>query len=155
MLGIDSDSGSEFINDQLYRYCTKEQITFTRGRPGKKNDNPYVEQKNDSVVRRWVGYGRYDTEEQVKLLNELYEILRLYLNFFVPVMKLKKKVHKGSRVTKIYDKPKTAYHRILQTKDVSREIKNNLIREYKTLNLVVLKRQVDAFLRRVKPTSVR
>ena len=53
LLGLDSDSGAEFINDQLYRYCIAEEITFTRGRPGKKNDNPYVEQKNDSIVRNW------------------------------------------------------------------------------------------------------
>lgn len=62
LLGIDSDSGSEFINAHLYRYCVQEKITFTRGRPGKKNDNPYVEEKNDSIVRNWVGYGRFDTQ---------------------------------------------------------------------------------------------
>jgi len=87
LLGVDSDSGSEFINEILYRYCIQEKITFTRGRPGKKNDNPFVEQKNDSIVRRWVGYKRYETEEQVKLLNDLYELLRLYTNFFLPVHK--------------------------------------------------------------------
>lgn len=83
LLGYDSDSGSEFINHQLYRYSIQEKITFTRGRVGKKNDNPYVEEKNDSVVRRWVGYGRYDTQEQVDTLNELYGVLRLYTNFFL------------------------------------------------------------------------
>jgi len=77
LLGYDSDSGSEFINHQLYRYSIQEEITFTRGRARKKNDNPYVEEKNDSVVRRWVGYGRYDSHEQVAVLNELYEVLRL------------------------------------------------------------------------------
>lgn len=61
LLGYDSDSGSEFINHQLYRYSIKEKITFTRGRAGKKNDNPFVEEKNDSIVRKYVGYGRYDT----------------------------------------------------------------------------------------------
>jgi hypothetical protein len=63
LLGIDSDNGGEFINDQLYRYCQSEQITFTRGRPYRKNDSCYVEQKNYSVVRRAVGYLRYDTVE--------------------------------------------------------------------------------------------
>jgi len=82
LLGYDSDSGSEFINHQLYRYSIAEKITFTRGRAGKKNDNPFIEEKNDSVVRRWVGYGRYDTQEQVDVLNEFYEVLRLYTNFF-------------------------------------------------------------------------
>ena len=91
LLGIDSDNGSEFINHQLLRYCQGEQITFTRGRSGKKNDGCFVEQKNYSVVRRAVGYARYDSAAQLKLLNELYGHLRLYTNYFQPVMKLKAK----------------------------------------------------------------
>ncbi len=125
LLGVDSDSGSEFINEILCRYCIQEKITFTRGRPGKKNDNPFVEQKNDSIVRRWVGYKRYDTEEQVKLLNDLYEILRLYTNFFLPVHKLQSKERIGSRVRKIYDKARTPYQRILEEADLPEEVKKN------------------------------
>ncbi len=121
LLGYDSDSGSEFINHQLYRYSIQEKITFTRGRSGKKNDNAYVEEKNDSVVRRWVGYGRYNTQEQVDILNELYGVLRLYTNFFLPVMKLKEKERIGSKIIKRYDKPTTPYQRILQAKDVSKK----------------------------------
>ena len=155
LLGYDSDSGSEFINHQLYRYSIAEKITFTRGRSGKKNDNAYVEEKNDSVVRRWVGYGRYDTHEQVAILNDLYEVLRLYTNFFLPVMKLKEKVRIGSKVIKRYDTPKTPYQRILQAKDVSKEVKDRLRNQYKTLNLVLLKRQIDEILKRLKPTKVR
>lgn len=75
------NSGAEFINGLLYHYSQTEKITFTRGRPGRKNDNAYIEEKNDSVIRRWVGYGRYSTQAQVDLLNELYSVLRLYLNF--------------------------------------------------------------------------
>lgn len=155
LLGIDSDGGSEFINDQLFRYCTEEQITFTRGRAGKKNDQAHVEQKNDSVVRRWVGYGRYDTDEQIAVLNELYDVLRLYLNFFVPVMKLKGKERIGSKVIKRYDKPKTPYQRILEAEDMSEEAKKRLREQYKTLNLVKLKKDVDAILKKLKPTPVR
>lgn len=155
LLGIDSDSGSEFINYHLLAYCTEEEITFTRGRAGKKNDNPYVEQKNDSIVRRWVGYGRYDTDEQIGILNELYEVLRLYLNFFVPVTKLKEKERIGSRVIKRYDKPKTPYQRILEAEDVSEEVKEKLRKQYKTLNLVKLKKNVDAILKKLNPTPVR
>jgi hypothetical protein len=103
LLGIDSDNGAEFINDQLYRYCVAEKITFTRGRAGRKNDNPYVEQKNWSIVRRAVGYPRYDTPEQLDLLNKLYTLLHLYVNFFLPVMKLKEKVRLGSQVKRVYD----------------------------------------------------
>jgi len=155
LLGYDSDSGSEFINNQLYRYSVQEKITFTRGRPGRKNDNAFVEEKNDSVVRRWVGYGRYDTWEQVNVLNEFYQILRLYTNFFLPVQKLKEKVRIGSKVKKIHDKATTPYKRILRTKDVSKEVKDRLRKQYKTLNLVLLKRQIDTILKRLKPTRVR
>ncbi len=154
VLGIDSDSGSEFINDQLYRYCIAEKITFTKGRAGRKNDNCYVEQKNDSVVRNWVGYGRFDTQAQVDILNELYELLRLYTNFFLPVMKLKQKIRIGSKVKRIYDKPTTPYQRILRARDVSKEAKGKLRAQYKTLNLVILKEQIDAVLKRLKPTKV-
>lgn len=154
LLGIDSDSGSEFINDQLYRYCIKEKITFTRGRPGKKNDNPFIEEKNDSVVRNWVGYGRFDTQAQVDTLNELYELLRLYTNFFLPVMKLKKKIRVGSKIKKIHDKATTPYKRILRARDVSKKVKDKLRNQYKTLSLVDLKDQIDEVLERLKLTKL-
>jgi len=102
-LGIDSDNGSEFINDQLYRYCLKEEITFTRARAYRKNDNCYVEQKNWSVVRRALGYLRHDTHQDLEIINQLYAYLRLYTNYFQPVMKLIEKTRIGSRVKKRYD----------------------------------------------------
>ena len=154
LLGLDSDSGSEFINAHLFRYCTEEKITFTRGRAGRKNDNPYVEEKNDSIVRNWVGYGRFDTQPQVDILNELYELLRLYTNFFLPVMKLKKKIRIGSKVKKIHDKATTPYRRILRARDVSKEVKDKLRAEYKTLSLVELKEKIDGVLKRLKPTKL-
>ena len=89
--GIDSDNGSEFINNHLLRYTRQEHITFTRGRAWKKNDGCFVEQKNYSVVRRAVGYARYEGSGPLRLLNELYAHLRLYGNFFQPVMKLIRK----------------------------------------------------------------
>ena len=88
LLGIDSDNGGEFINDHLVRFCHEERINFTRSRSYRKNDNCFIEQKNYTIVRRYVGYARYDTEIAQKLLNELYGYLRLYVNFFQPVMKL-------------------------------------------------------------------
>ena len=154
LLGLDSDSGSEFINAHLYRYCTAEQVTFTRGRAGRKNDNPYVEEKNDSIVRNWVGYGRFDTQAQVDTLNELYELLRLYTNFFLPVMKLKKKIRIGSKIKKVHDKAATPYRRILRARDVSKEVKDKLRVQYKTLSLVELKDQIDAVLKRLRPTKL-
>jgi hypothetical protein len=143
LLGIDSDSGSEFINDQLYRYCLAEEITFTRGRAGRKNDNAYVEQKNWSVVRRAVGYGRYDSPEQLDLLNTLYARLHLYVNFFLPVMKLEEKVRLGSKVKRIYDDPQTPYARVLASHHVSEEDKAELQEAYGYLDLIDLRRRID------------
>ena len=143
LLGIDSDNGSEFINDQLYRYCMDEKITFTRGRVGRKNDNPYVEQKNWSIVRRAVGYERYDTEEQLDLLNRLYAWLRLYTNFFLPVMKLQEKVRVNGKVKRIYDEPRTPYARALECEHVSDSDKAELREAYGYLDLMALRRQID------------
>jgi hypothetical protein len=143
LLGIDSDNGSEFINDQLYRYCLAEEITFTRGRAGKKNDGAYVEQKNWSVVRRAVGYSRYDTPEQLDLLNRLYAAMHLYVNFFLPVMKLDKKVRIGSKIKKTYEPPATPCARVLASPDVSESHKAQLRETYQTLDLVDLRRQIN------------
>jgi hypothetical protein len=143
LLGIDSDNGSEFINDQLFRYCLQEELTFTRGRPGKNNDSAYVEQKNWSVVRRAVGYYRYDTPEQLALLNRLYALLHWYTNFFLPVMKLKEKVQVGSKKKRVYDDPQTPYARTLASPDVSDADKAQLRETYCFLDLVSLRTQID------------
>jgi hypothetical protein len=142
LLGLDSDCGSEFINHQLYRYCADEQIVFTRGRAGRKNDNAYVEQKNWSVVRRAVGYWRYDSLEQLDLLDSLYAHLHYYVNFFLPVMKLKEKVRVGSKVKRIYDDPQTPYARVLDSPYVSDEDKDELREAYGYLNLIELRRRI-------------
>ena len=142
LLGIDSDNGSEFINHHLLRYCQEHGITFTRTRSYRKNDNCFVEQKNYSVVRRAVGYLRYDTEEELKILNELYSYLSLYTNYFQPVMKLKEKTREGSKVRKRYDTAKTPYQRVLESIEVSEEDKERLREEYVKLNPAELKRQI-------------
>jgi hypothetical protein len=142
LLGIDSDNGSEFINNQLLRYCKEERITFTRGRAGKKNDGCFVEQKNYSVVRRAVGYSRYDSAPQLRLLNELYGHLRLYTNYFQPVMKLKSKERNGAKVKKIHDEPKTPYQRLLDMQGITEDIQQRLRAEYETLNPAQLKREI-------------
>lgn len=153
--GLDSDNGSEFINDELWRYCEHEQLTFTRSRAGRKNDNCFVEQKNWSVVRRLVGYGRYDTPRQVALLNRLYACYRLYVNFFLPVMKLKEKVRAGSRTRRIYDEPQTPYARVLASPHVSEADKAKLRALYATLDVVLLRRELDALLPQLRPTPWR
>jgi hypothetical protein len=143
LLGIDSDNGSEFINDQLYRYCLKEEITFTRARAYRKNDNCYVEQKNWSVVRRALGYLRHDTQQDLEIINQLYAYLRLYTNYFQPVMKLIEKTRIGSRIKKRYDKPKTPYQRVLESPCVVEDQrKDALIAQYAKLNPAELKRQI-------------
>lgn len=143
LLGLDSDTGTEFINDQLYRYCLNEKITFTRGRAGRKNDNAYVEQKNWSVVRRAVGYWRYDSPEQLELLDRLYVRLHLYVNFFLPVVKLQEKVRFGSKVKRKYDDPQTPYARVLTNPSVSEEDKAELREAYGYLDLIELRRSID------------
>lgn len=152
LLGLDSDNGSEFINDELRRYCLQEHLTFTRGRAGRKNDNPFVEEKNWSAVRRLVGYGRYDTPQQVAQLNALYKVYRLYFNHFLPLTKLLQTEYHGSRVKKIYDAPKTPYQRVLDSPEVSEAAKAKLRREHAKLDVVLLKRELDRQLAALKPT---
>ncbi len=142
LLGLDSDNGSEFINADLVCYCEAEGITFTRSRPYRKNDNCFVEQKNYSIVRRSVAYYRYHTERQLALLAALYGALRLYGNYFQPVMKLKEKVRTGSRLTRRYDEPQTPYARLLAHRAVAPALKEALQREYEGLNIVALKREL-------------
>jgi len=134
LLGLDSDNDSAFIKSHLQRYCEENHITFTRSRPYRKNDNCFVEQKNYSIVRRAVGYLRYDTTEELESLNELYRYLRLYVNFFQPVMKLKEKTKIGSRVKKRYDIAKTPYQRVIESKYIHSAIKRKLKRQYEELN---------------------
>ncbi len=149
LLGLDSDNGGEFINTQLERYCRDQKLTFTRSRPYRKNDNCFVEQKNYSVVRRAVGYGRFDTEEQLQLLNELYSQLRLYSNFFLPTMKLQAKERIGSRVKKRYDKAQTPYQRVLAAPQASKSDQERLKAKYATLNPAALKRKIDRLQQRL------
>jgi hypothetical protein len=140
--GIDSDNGSEFINYHLWHYAQQERITFTRGRPWKKNDGCFVEQKNYSVVRRAVGYARYEGDTQLHLLNELYAELRLYTNFFQPVMKLIGKERIGAKVRKTYDRPCTPYQRLLNSSALSARAKQQLRTQYVDLNPAELKRHI-------------
>lgn len=155
LLGIDSDNGSEFINNHLLRYCQQEKITFTRGRAWRKNDGCFVEQKNYSVVRRAVGYARYETPEQWRLLNELYSHLRLYTNFFQPVMKLVSKERSGAKVKKTYDRPQTPYQRLLSDPSLSNAAQKRLNAQYGELNPAHLKRAISRLQTRLLKTAAR
>lgn len=155
LLGLDSDNGSEFINAHLVQYCRDEELTFTRSRPYRKNDTCYVEQKNWSIVRRQVGYGRYATDEALTVLNELYDVLRDYVNFFMPSMKLKDKTRDGARVTRRYHKAKTPYHRVLDSKEVKPWVKRALRTRYARLNPAELKRRIERLQRKLEKLTAR
>jgi hypothetical protein len=146
LLGIDSDNDSAFINDNLYRYCQAEEITFTRSRPYKKNDQAHVEQKNWTAVRRLIGYDRYESDPALALFETIYHDWRLYINFFQPVLKLVEKRRVGSKVIKKYDTARTPYQRVLESPDVSQQDKERLRQLYPTLNPVALRHRIDANL---------
>ena len=139
LLGIHSDNGSEFINRHLYRYCEDEGLLFTRTRSYNKNDNCHVEQKNWSVVRRAVGYYRYDTEEEFQVLKELYASLNLYNNHFQPSQKIIAKIRNGNKISKKYDRPTTPYERIMQSPWVDQDKKDRLRRQHEALDIYKLK----------------
>lgn len=147
--GLDSDNGSEFINDELHRWCAANEITFTRTRPYRKNDNCFVEQKNWTHVRQQVGYARYQGAEAVELLNELYESLRLWVNFFAPQQKLVSKTRNGARVTRRYDTATTPYRRLLASPHMTRATKARLQRQYLELNPAELSRRIGQAQRRL------
>jgi hypothetical protein len=139
LLGLDSDNGSEFINHNLARYCEQEKITFTRCRPYHKNDQCHVEQKNWTVVRQVVGYGRFEGLEDYNRLTALYDSLRLHVNFFQPSRKLTGKQRIGSKVRKTYDRAQTPYQRLLASGSRPKRQLNEL---YRSLNPLELLRKV-------------
>jgi hypothetical protein len=146
LLGIDSDNGSEFINQCLFDYCRKEKIIFTKSRPYKKNDSCYVEQKNGNIVRRLVGYDRYENKAAFECLNRLYACLRLYTNFFQPSAKLVSKTRHGATVHKVYDTPKTPYRRLIESGTLAESTKTQLAVSYSCSDPVHLLKQINANL---------
>ena len=149
LLGVDSDNDVVFINETLKRHCEDEAITFTRSRAYKKNDQCFVEQKNWSIVRRTIGYRRYESNQALELLEAVYADLRLYVNFFQPVLKLVHKHRQGSKVYKRYDKARTPHQRAMSSPDVSAKDKLRLQHLYLQLNPAALRRQIDALLKQL------
>ena len=145
ILGIDSDNGSEFFNWELYRWCEQEKLTFTRSRPGNKNDGAHVEQKNWHIVRQSVGCHRYDTAGELELLNKIWALQRLLTNHFAPQQKLVSKERNGAKTIKKYDKPATPYQRVLADEGTVRAtVKTKLIQENRPLNPAAIQRQIQA-----------
>lgn len=149
LLGIDFDSGGEFVNWHLVRYCKRNKLTYTRARESYSNDQPYIEQQNFSVVRRFVGYKKLDSFKQLELLNKLYLKLSDYQNFFQSIMRLKEKTRNGAHVTRRYGKAKTAFQRVLESPDISDEVKKNLKERFLKLNPRRLLLEINTLSRKV------
>ena len=150
LLGVDSDNGSEFINWHLKQWCEQKEIQLTRGRPYKKDDNAHIEQKNWTHVRKLLGWERYDTHEAVAAINELYRHeLRLWLNLFLPSVKLLKKVRVGSKVRRVYDGPRTPFERVRACPEADRVEVARLEEFRRSLDPFQLARTIERKLGRV------
>ena len=148
--GIDSDTGSEFINWHLKAYCERKQIQFTRGRPYKKDDNAHVEQKNWTHVRKLLGWDRYDSPEAVEAINDLNRHpLRLWMNLYLPSVKLAKKVRVGSRLRRVYEPPQTPFQRVVASSQADLRKVAQLKALLKTLDPFELAKTVDRKLDRI------
>ena len=142
--GLDSDSGGEFINALLLRFCQARTIRFTRSRPYKKNDNAHIEQKNWTHVRKLFGYARFESEAARDAMNDLYRTeLRFFQNVFQPSVKLLKKIRRGARVRRVYDKPKTPWQRVLLSKYADPKKVKDLQRQILSLDPFKLSDTID------------
>ena len=150
LLGLDPDTGSEFINWVLKGWCDQEKVELTISRPNHKNDNAHIEQRNFTNVRKLLGYSRIDTQEAVDLMNQLYaEPWRLYVNFFQPVMQCQEKKRIGSRYVRRYDVPKTPYQRVMADKRIDIGVKEKLTQQYVSLNPKTLRREIDILVKKI------
>lgn len=148
LLGLHPDTGSEFVNWFAKDWCDREQIDFSRGRPGKKNDNMYVEERNGHVVRKTVGYIRLDRKEAVLALDEVYNILTPHLFHFVAVRRTDTKERVGSIYRRTYEKkPKTPYERTLAHPAVTEKVKEGLRHEHEKLNPLLMKKEIEKRVR--------
>jgi len=142
IVGIDTDNDSAFINETLISYCSEKGIEFTRSRPYQKNDQAWIEQKNGSVIRRFIGYDRYAGLVAGQTLAHLYSVVRLYVNYFQPSFKLLEKHRVGAKVKRRYDKPTTPCDRLLAHKDVHRDAKQALVDQRSQLDPLELLHQI-------------
>jgi transposase InsO family protein len=142
VISLHADNGSEFMNGHLVRFCRTHGITLTRSRPYHKNDNAHVEEKNNSVIRKFVGYDRHDSQVEVDLLNHMYQALHLLVNWFLPSQKLLSKVRTGSHITKLYDRAQTPCTRMLARMDVPEETKQQLRSTRAELDLASLHHEI-------------
>ena len=140
---LHTDNGGEFLNHRLAPWCTREGVRLTRGRPYRKNDQAWVEQRNWQVVRRLVGYDRFSSHAAHAALTRLYEAVRLYINLFQPIAKLIHKERRGARVLKRYDTARTPYQRLCESGVLSTWQRESLDRLLHRLNPVQLRDTID------------
>ena len=144
LLGFDTDNDSVFMNQTVKTYCEEANLVFTRCRPYRKNDQAWVEQKNGAVVRRTVGYRRYEGLEAAASLARLYTALRLFVNFFQPSFKLAGKARDGAKVKKKYHPPATPYQRLMADTRTSEEVRRQVTAIHATLDPVQLLQTIRA-----------
>jgi hypothetical protein len=142
--GVDFDNDSAFMNDVVVPWCRQQKLEVTRSRAYKKNDQAFVEQKNGAVVRRLMGYGRFDGVETARVMGRLYAAARLYVNFFQPSFKLKEKRREGAKVIKRYHPPSTPYERTLAHPKVTTAVKKRLRDQYRSLDPIALLAEIRA-----------
>ena len=143
ILGIDSDNGSEFINAHLYDYCLDHKITFTRSRPGNKNDGAHVEQKNWTHVRTLVGYLRFDTPAELAVLNRIWDLDHRFTNLLCTQQKLISRVRVGAKVIKRHDPAQSPYQRAITAGVLTAAQKRVLTRTRNQLQPGQLQRHID------------
>jgi predicted DNA-binding transcriptional regulator AlpA len=146
---LHTDNDAVMLSQLIHAYCVREGIRLTRGRPYRKNDQAYAEQKIGASVRALVGYGRYSTREAYLQLQELYQLLRLQVNFFQPVAKLVGRQRVGARIVKRYDQARTPYQRVLAAGSLSDEKRLELERLYLSLNPMQLQAQITTALEKL------
>jgi hypothetical protein len=145
--GIDSDNGAEFINWHLKNWCEKHRVTFTRGRQYRKNDNAYVEQKNGDIVRKTVGYVRFQGDSALDALSAVYDVLNPLMNIFYPNMKCVGKLQAGQKKKRIYEKElKTPFRRVMERPDIPEDIKRALQEKKDSLNIIALQEALNTAL---------
>src|SRR6202047_2976451 len=142
--GVDFDNDSAFMNDVVVPWCREQKLEVTRSRAYKKNDQAFVEQKNGAVVRRLMGYGRFDGVETARVMGRLYAAARLYVNFFQPSFKLKEKRREAAKVIKRYHPPSTPYERALAHPKVTAAVKKRLRDQYRSLKPIALLAEIRA-----------
>lgn len=148
--GFDCDNGSEFLNWHLLRHFSKQKppVQFTRSRPYQKNDNAHIEEKNWTILRQYLGYGRFDKPQLTEMLNELYcSQWYAYFNIFIPSSKLVYKYRQGSQIKKKYDAPQTPFQRLMASPHISKTQKRQLKAYFKTLNPIKLQKEM---IRKIK-----